>query len=53
MANVKGLGCSTLEPVVLGESPGPPLHYACQGVNPTNIAMPANLLMQASGAPLA
>src|SRR6476661_7979881 len=29
---------STLGRAALGEYPGPPLHYACQGVNPTNIA---------------
>jgi hypothetical protein len=32
----------TLARTVLGESPGPPLHYACLGVNPTNIALPAS-----------
>ena len=30
----------TLGSRTLGEYPGPPLHYACQGVNPTNIALP-------------
>jgi hypothetical protein len=34
-------GHDTLARTVLGESPGPPLHYACLGVNPTNIAQPA------------
>src|SRR4051812_3358528 len=33
----------TLARTVLGESAGPPLHYACLGVNPTNIALPANV----------
>jgi hypothetical protein len=32
----------TLAQSTLGEYPRPPLHYACQGVNPTNIALPPN-----------
>jgi hypothetical protein len=41
IANVKAQhGCprTRLHACKLGESTGPPLHYACQGVNPTNIA---------------
>jgi hypothetical protein len=34
-------GDDTLARTVLGESPVSPLHYACLGVNPTNIAPPA------------